>query len=676
MLRKKFKSFKELPRGKRILYISLLSFFGFILFVFLTAEFTSRPKFCTTCHYMQAFYDSWASSSHKDVPCAKCHFAPGFKSVIETKTIGIVHLVTYVTNFYKKTKPMAEISDLSCLRSGCHETRLLHGRVKFKKVYFDHKPHLTSLRRGKKLRCTSCHSQIVQGNHMKVTESTCFICHFKSGPGDPKIHNCTFCHDAPTRENGESDIRYDHSQVVEQKIECERCHTEMIVGDGAVPLENCYNCHIEPERLEHYQDSDLMHKNHITDHKIECQQCHTLIQHKLPEKDELHLLDCSGCHVQPHEAQITLFRGTGGFNAHEVPNPMFSKSITCKGCHIFHSDKRNAKINGDTYRARPESCEECHGKGFGKLLLQWKNIADKKLSNIEADFKIASRAISQSSSRKKVEALKLLNEAGYNIEIVKVGKSVHNVQFADELLRGAHGLLEKALNLIGSSEKLNPYPQTSKAVPAECNTCHVEVVSEPKEIYGLKFSHQNHVVKRGRLCKDCHSNDRKHGELILSKSKCAACHHETEMDRCGDCHELQAAIYKGTSSVPNIEIEPSVMAEAEIECEGCHNMELNNSIKPTLKSCQECHEEDEYLESLDNWKQRTDAALKSIDEWFYVNRKMKFTEQQNETIKWVKDVIKTIETDNSKGAHNPQFYDAALKACLDELKQIKQLENH
>ena len=63
--------------------------------------------------------------------------------------------------------------------SGCHETRLLQGKVKFKRFYFDHKPHLTELRRGKKLRCTSCHSQIVQGDHMKVTESTCFLCHFK-----------------------------------------------------------------------------------------------------------------------------------------------------------------------------------------------------------------------------------------------------------------------------------------------------------------------------------------------------------------------------------------------------------------------------------------------------------------------------------------------------------------
>ena len=34
--------------------------------------------------------------------------------------------------------------------------------------------------RGIKLRCTSCHSQIVQGQHMAVTATTCFLCHFKN----------------------------------------------------------------------------------------------------------------------------------------------------------------------------------------------------------------------------------------------------------------------------------------------------------------------------------------------------------------------------------------------------------------------------------------------------------------------------------------------------------------
>ena len=140
--------FKKLPKRKRILVISVIAFVSIIVFGYLTAEFTSRPKFCTTCHYMQPFYDSWITSSHKDVSCAECHYEPGFKSMIETKTVGLVHLITYITEFYKRSKPTAEVTDASCLRDGCHDTRLLSGKEKFKRVYFDHEPHLTKLRRG------------------------------------------------------------------------------------------------------------------------------------------------------------------------------------------------------------------------------------------------------------------------------------------------------------------------------------------------------------------------------------------------------------------------------------------------------------------------------------------------------------------------------------------------
>lgn len=662
--------FKKLPRKKRILYISLISIFGLLILLVLSAEFTSRPKFCTTCHYMDSFYNSWATSTHKDVTCAKCHYEPGLKSVIETKTIGLVHLVTYITEFYKRSKPSAEVSDASCLRSGCHEKRLLSGKEKFKRIYFDHKPHLTEMRRGKKLRCTSCHSQIVQGDHMKVTESTCFLCHFKSGPDDPKIHNCTFCHDAPTRENSEDNVLYDHTNVVSKNIACERCHTEMIVGDGAVPMENCYNCHMEQERLDRYKDTAFIHQAHITDHKIECQQCHTIIQHKLPEKDELHLLDCAGCHVKPHEAQIDVFTGTGGFNTHVVPNPMYLRSITCKGCHIFHSDNKDSKINGETLKASSESCEQCHGKGFAKLLIQWKSVSQQKLNRILNEFQAAASEIAKSSSSNKAKAKNILTEAKYNIDLVNLGKSVHNVQFADELLRGAHKNISDALKLISSEKKLEPYQETSKVVPAECNTCHFGIEVQSKSLYGLEFSHQNHVVGREQQCKQCHSNDRRHGELIMTKSKCANCHHNEKTEKCSSCHTLQASVFSGTLKVEKFTMKPDVMFEVDVECISCHNFETNNSILPKKENCMECHEEKDYLDKFESWRQNTEAAIKFIKNWLEKNRKLQFTQQQSSDVEWVKKMLSIVDIDDSKGAHNSAFYESVLKECQTRLNNI------
>ena len=48
----------------------------------------------------------------------------------------------------------------------------------FKNVLFSHPRHIEQMRRQKQLRCTTCHSQIVQGAHMTVTDVECFICHF------------------------------------------------------------------------------------------------------------------------------------------------------------------------------------------------------------------------------------------------------------------------------------------------------------------------------------------------------------------------------------------------------------------------------------------------------------------------------------------------------------------
>jgi nitrate/TMAO reductase-like tetraheme cytochrome c subunit len=181
---RKIKSMKKKKKKRIILFLV-----GGFMIVFLigTIEYTSKSHFCASCHYMKPFYQSWKTSSHGHIECATCHYLPGPKSKIRAKIEGIMQLGRYWTKLYLKSKPWAEIPDESCLREGCHEKRLLEGMTKYKKVAFDHKIHFTDLKRGKQLRCTSCHSQIVQGEHITVTDSTCFICHFKESEHYPRI---------------------------------------------------------------------------------------------------------------------------------------------------------------------------------------------------------------------------------------------------------------------------------------------------------------------------------------------------------------------------------------------------------------------------------------------------------------------------------------------------------
>src|SRR6185369_8233364 len=189
---------------------------GWILIVFVVgvgggagfAEYSMQPDFCRSCHIMEPYYQAWHGSTHKNVPCTDCHFEPGLKNTIKGKFEASSQAAKFITGTYG-SKPHAQIHDVSCMRSGCHEKRLLEGKVNWPvttpngnvvTIKFDHTPHLTEERRGKQLRCVSCHSQIVQGQHLVVTLDTCFLCHFKGlehGRNEHTVGGCTGCHNAP-----------------------------------------------------------------------------------------------------------------------------------------------------------------------------------------------------------------------------------------------------------------------------------------------------------------------------------------------------------------------------------------------------------------------------------------------------------------------------------------------
>ena len=69
----------------------------------------------------------------KGIECIQCHFPPGAQNAVKQKFKAASMLVAFITGTYKSA-PLAEIQDASCMRPGCHETRLLEGKVDFKAV--------------------------------------------------------------------------------------------------------------------------------------------------------------------------------------------------------------------------------------------------------------------------------------------------------------------------------------------------------------------------------------------------------------------------------------------------------------------------------------------------------------------------------------------------------------
>jgi hypothetical protein len=113
-------------------------------------EYSAQPSFCDNCHIMEPYYQSWATSSHNDVACIECHYAPGVKAEAMGKLQAANQVVKYITRT-QGPKPWAEIED-AAFRGGCHTERRDHGGVQ-KSLHHAGTPRVAQ---GKQLRCTSC----------------------------------------------------------------------------------------------------------------------------------------------------------------------------------------------------------------------------------------------------------------------------------------------------------------------------------------------------------------------------------------------------------------------------------------------------------------------------------------------------------------------------------------
>lgn len=671
-----FSKLKEFYKsGGKLLRITKYFVSIVVLLLILTAisaEYTSRPSFCPTCHYMETFYQSWRTSAHNKVDCVECHFEPGISGTVRGKLNGLVQIVNYVSLTYKKRKPWAEIPDNTCARSGCHERQALQDTTyEFKGIQFSHKNHLQELKRGKTLKCTSCHSQIVQGSHIEVTSATCFNCHFKKSD-DPehkydKLSNCTTCHDwKKTTKEQMANFRYDHTSVVQNDISCLSCHTNTVEGNGDVGKERCFQCHFENDRLDKYDDTEFMHKVHISEHSVKCFVCHTPIQHKIRKIDPTAPPDCQSCHSDAHTSQVSLYTGENGFGTEKNPSIMYMNGINCRGCHIFHeTDKKDIK----TFKAGESSCEKCHGKGYDNLIKQWEEASVKRVAAINSIYKTVSYQISSSGSGNKKESEELLEQAHHNIRIVEVGKSVHNIQFSDQLLIAAYNLMKKSLTLIGSNVNLPSFESSAEFIPNECYNCHSGIQEISVKKFDMKFSHNLHIVKNRIACVKCHSNAREHGELIVNKENCNACHHtrvNTDQE-CAKCHKFQTDIYSGNYMNKN---QPDLMKQEGVSCIDCHSDAVKIIKPPKERMCLKCHD-DSYNDMGIDWKEDVKKLLKQANDEINSLKSAQLDEEQQAIVNEARKIVNEISAYPSIYVHN---YDLISSLLSEKIKQMKKLK--
>ena len=208
-----------------------------------TIPLTNQPTFCASCHTIQPAYDSWATSSHKDVTCVDCHVRPGIRGFLEDKVLAGLEDVA-ITMFGSPTEPhdlQATVYSSVCI--SCHRavlrvsevsTRDLPGRVSDVGLIMSHRKHMDAfMKNGNGEGCTTCHARVVHGTPIKGYDIVIPRGHVglddqRHEPDFPKgsklwdssLADCARCHDNKTTHEG---------HVLSKK--CETCHLPDKIGD-------------------------------------------------------------------------------------------------------------------------------------------------------------------------------------------------------------------------------------------------------------------------------------------------------------------------------------------------------------------------------------------------------------------------------------------------------------
>lgn len=495
-------------------------------------KFSESPTFCRSCHIMEPYYEAWATSVHNKVACVECHYPPeDTGDHLWRKFQAVSQVAKFVTRTYS-SKPYAVVENQACLRSGCHSEKLLEGKIVFAGgVKFDHLPHLRERRRGRQLRCVSCHSQIVVGRHVEVTLESCFLCHFKGKKDERALEplgGCQACHILPDQDFTIANITYNHKDFVGRHgTKCQSCHLDVVEGEGNALRERCFTCHNEVDKLERFDDTAFIHDWHITKEHVACFHCHEEIRHGLDVAKKPMVADCGLCHEHMHGGAFNMYAGTGASleGLPEMPSPMYLAQVDCAACHRKRLKNGGSDLVGQTYVASGEACDDCHDGGYGAVLEPSREELSETLDVLEQRLSVV-----RGSGPDRFEEL---DRATRDLAFVRFSQPLHNIYYASAILREANDLIDRYAGRTGAD--LPSMPDLPLVTGRYCLTlCHERLGVAPPEGVdlgnGVTFSHAYHLDEEGLACQDCHVI-RRHKEISPRPREqvCLECHEEEEI---------------------------------------------------------------------------------------------------------------------------------------------------
>jgi hypothetical protein len=273
----------------------------------------SNNTACGSCHAMQPFASSLASSPHAGTSCYDCHLPSGKASFIAFKAREITQM--YPASLVGGTvqRPGAGVSRAACLR--CH-AEIQAKTVTAKGLRIDHATCAADVA------CDTCHGGTSHGTvagwrtgssmeecvacHKKQqAPSACDTCHAGKRPRDRlRTGAWQVTHGENWKStHGQGDVRY-----------CATCH----------PSSDCVRCHNTP--VPHPADFGATHGKESLKPGASCETCH--------KGKEL----CIGCHKipMPHPAGFLKRHSTVAKGAADPICAKCHDAESCNGCHTKH----------------------------------------------------------------------------------------------------------------------------------------------------------------------------------------------------------------------------------------------------------------------------------------------------------------------------------------------------
>lgn len=378
-------------------------------------------------------------------------------------------------------------------------------------------------------------------------------------------------------------------------------------------------------------------------------------------------LQCQGCHEGKHQGVVRMYLGMGGRGTPMIPSHMFQVRVECIACHTVPKEEaERAELLGQTFRPSEQACLGCHGEQYRGMLDRWAKTLARMQEILAPKLAAARAAVGGTDPRHatRARAQKLVEDAEFNTRFVALGRGVHNVFYAADLLKVANGWLDETMALLAK-----PPLRADDALVrgGYCAVlCHEQAGVKLRDSVTFRkqrVPHGRHITEFGAVCTACHSAE-VHKAVTATPATCAACHHSPQNDRCESCHRAQAAFYRGQVRTDLVAVEPNVMADT-VPCTGCHDFARKHSRQAVGETCLGCHDAPymalmaEWTAGFDGDARRAAAALRRAEAALAAARRAgRPIGDADASLAAARQAFALVR--EARGAHNPLAADALL----------------